>query len=470
MMEERGKNMIIGALMMPHPPIAVHEIGRGEEEAIRPTLDSFQKCAKLVKELAPDTIIVTTPHALMYRDWFNVSKGSLAEGDFSRYRAGNVRFRQPYDSAFADQLTHLCKQEKFPAGTQYDRDFELDQGTMVPLYFIHQEYQDYKLVRIGLSGCSLPMHYQFGTLIQKLCLENDRRYLILASGDLSHCQKEDGPYGLKPEGPIYDLQIMKTMGEASFRELMEYDSAFLEKAEECGHRSFTIMAGILDGFAVKPTVLSHEATLGVGYGFVTYEILGRDESRHFLAQYETDLEKSIREKYDRGDAYIRLARASVESWVRHHRVLKTDRDTDPELLHQRAGAFVSIHEHGQLRGCIGTIAPVRKNLAEEIIHNAISACSNDPRFDAVREEELPYLEISVDVLKEAEKVRDESELDVKKYGIICSTPDGRRGLLLPDLDGVDTVRQQIEIACSKGNIDPFDEDLILERFEVVRHE
>ena len=462
--------MIIGALMMPHPPIAVHEIGKGEEEAIRPTLDSFQKCAELVKELAPDTIIVTTPHATMYRDWFNVSKGSVAEGDFARYRARNVSFHQPYDTAFTDRLTALCAKEKFPAGTQYDRDFELDQGTMVPLYFINKEYRDYKLVRIGLSGLSLPMHYQFGTLIQKVCLESDKRYLILASGDLSHCQKADGPYGLKPEGPVYDTRIMKTMGEANFRELLEYDSVFLEKAEECGHRSFTIMAGILDGLKVKPTVLTHEATLGVGYGFVTYEILKEDEERHFLDQYETALEQSIREKYDKGDAHVRLARASVESWVRSHKVLKPSKDIDPELLHQRAGCFVSIHEHGMLRGCIGTISAVRKNLAEEIIHNAISACSNDPRFDEVREEELPYLEISVDVLGDAERIKDESELDVKKYGVICSTPDGRRGLLLPDLDGVDSVRQQIEIACSKGHIDPFDEELILERFEVIRHE
>ena len=461
--------MLIGALMMPHPPIAVHEIGRGEESAIQPTLDSFEACAKLVKQLAPDTIIVTTPHAVMYREWFNVSDGDTAYGDFSRYRARSVSFAQPYDRDFTRKLTRLCEKEGFPAGTQYDRDPELDQGTMVPLYFINKEYQDYKLVRIGLSGLSLPEHYRFGTLIQKLCMEDDRKYLILASGDLSHCQKADGPYGLHPEGPVYDERIMHTMGSAAFAELMEYDASFLEKAEECGHRSFTIMAGILDGLAVKPTVLTHEATLGVGYGFVCYEILGSDPGRRFLEQYETNLISSIKHKYENGDAYVRLARASVESWVTKHKILKVPETIDPALVREKAGAFVSIHEHGMLRGCIGTIAAVRKNLAEEIIQNAVSACSRDPRFEPIQASELPFLEISVDVLGEAERIKDASELDVKRYGVICSTPDGRRGLLLPDLDGVDTVEEQIRIACSKGRIDPFDEELILERFEVIRH-
>ena len=332
--------MIIGALMMPHPPIAVHEIGRGDEAAIQPTLDSFETCARLVKQLAPDTIIVTTPHAPMYRDWFNVSDGDMAYGDFARYRARSVSFRQPYDTDFTRKLTRLCKKEGFPAGTQYDRDPELDQGTMVPLYFINKEYQDYKLVRIGLSGLSLPDHYRLGTLIQKICMEDDKKYLILASGDLSHCQKADGPYGLNPEGPVYDERIMKTMGSAEFAELLEYESAFLEKAEECGHRSFTIMAGILDGLAVKTTVLTHEATLGVGYGFVIYEILGSDPDRHFLEQYENRLIDSIQYKYESSDAYVKLARASVESWVKQHKVLKVPNDLDPALLAEQAGAFV----------------------------------------------------------------------------------------------------------------------------------
>ena len=178
--------MIIGAVMVPHPPIAVAEIGKGEEQKIRPTLDSFERAAEYIAEQKPDTIIVTTPHAVMYRDWFNISGGAEAYGDFSRYRAGNVSFHVSYDEAFVSRLEDLCKAEGFPAGTDYDRDPELDQGTMVPLYFINRKYKDYKLVRIGLSGYPLSMHYQLGTLIQRACMMDEKRYLIVASGDLSH--------------------------------------------------------------------------------------------------------------------------------------------------------------------------------------------------------------------------------------------------------------------------------------------
>ena len=149
--------------------------------------------------------------------------------------------------------------------------------------------------------------------------------------------------------------------------------------------------------------------------------------------------------------------------------MKMDSPEDlPEALTgQRAGAFVSIHRQGRLRGCIGTIAPTRSSLAEEIIHNAISAASRDPRFDPIRADELKWLEINVDVLGEPEAIVSAAELDVKRYGVIV-TKGHRRGLLLPDLEGVDTVRQQVEIAKQKAGIGP-KEKVDLERFEVVRH-
>ena len=137
------------------------------------------------------------------------------------------------------------------------------------------------------------------------------------------------------------------------------------------------------------------------------------------------------------------------------------------LKSERAGAFVSIHEHGMLRGCIGTILPVQSSLAEEIIENAISASTRDPRFDPITTSEIPYLDINVDVLSEPEPIHSRDELDVKRYGVIVSC-GSRRGLLLPDLEGVDTVDEQVSIAMKKGGIRESD-DYQLERFEVVRH-
>ena len=460
--------MLVGAVMVPHPPIAAAEIGKGEERKIQTTLDSFRKTAAFIAEKHPDTIIVITPHAVMYQDWFNVSKGDSAYGDFGRYRAEQVSFHAEYDTDFVEQLDQLCRRESFPAGTAYDNDPLLDQGTMVPLYFINQAYSDYRLVRIGLSGLPLSMHYRFGMLIQKICEADDKRYLIAASGDLSHCEKEDGPYGFHKEGPEYDARIMDDMEHAAFGNLLSYSDAFLDRAQECGHRSFTILGGILDRTAVKAEKLSHEATFGVGYGFVLYEPAGSDETRNFLEQYEEAVKKACSHAAEAADAYVSLARHSIQEWTTQRRKLSVPSSLPKEMLEKQAGVFVSIHEHGRLRGCIGTIGPCRKNVAEEIIANAISACSRDPRFEPVEESELPYLEISVDELFEPEEIEDPSMLDVKRYGVIVSAPDGRRGLLLPNLEGVDTIEEQISIARSKGGISEY-EPYMLERFEVVRH-
>jgi len=129
--------------------------------------------------------------------------------------------------------------------------------------------------------------------------------------------------------------------------------------------------------------------------------------------------------------------------------------------------FVSIHKHGELRGCIGTFEPAEKNIAEEVITNAINSATRDPRFSPVTPAELADLEYSVDVLTEPEPVTSEAELDPKRYGVIVES-GGRRGLLLPDLEGVDTVAQQIEICRSKAGITPH-EPVKLYRFEVSRY-
>ena len=157
----------------------------------------------------------------------------------------------------------------------------------------------------------------------------------------------------------------------------------------------------------------------------------------------------------------------MKSYIRTGRKIQIPEGLPEEMLDTAAGAFVSIHKQGKLRGCIGTIEATRDNVAEEIINNAISASTEDPRFSAITEDELKWLEINVDVLGEPEYIHSMDQLDVKRYGVIVSK-GYRRGLLLPDLDGVDTPEQQVAIAKQKAGIRP-DEDVKLQRFEVIRH-
>ena len=464
---------IIAGYMLPHPPLIVPEIGRGEEEVVRETIRSYEKAAADLCSLRPETIVITSPHSVMYSDYFHISPGQAAKGDFANFRAPQLRFSVSYDTEIVQRIGEIADSVSFPAGTLGERDRKLDHGTLVPLYFILKAYEqagispDFSIVRIGLSGLSLPLHYHLGQIIAKAAGELDRKTVFVASGDLSHKLQEDGPYGFNPDGPCYDEKIMQAMGAADFGELLRFDSNLCQNAAECGHRSFVIMAGAFDRTAVTARKLTHEDVTGVGYGICIYHTSGPDPERDFLDKYAQERKAASAAARQEEDPYVRLARETVESYVMTGKISLTPDAVTSEMLRKQAGAFVSIHLDGELRGCIGTIAAVQDDLSQEIMHNAISACSQDPRFMPVTDEELPFLDYSVDILGDAEDIDSPDQLDVKRYGVIVSS-GGRRGLLLPDLEGVDTVEEQIRIAKRKAGISE-GKPCKLQRFEVIRH-
>ena len=429
---------ILGAFMVPHPPLIVEEIGGEEIKKIQDTRDSYIEIARQIGELKPDTIIISSPHAPLYSDYFYLPSGLAAKGSFARFGAGDVSFNQKYDTELIEEIENLSKERNFPCG-RLDNE-PLDHGTMVPLYFINKYLSDYKLVVVGLSGISLEANYEMGKIIYEAASKLNRRIVYIANGDLSHKLKDDGPYGFVPEGPIYDSRIMDVMSHAKFDELLNFDESFLDTAAECGHRSFIIMSGFLNKIKVTPKFYSHEDITGVGYGICSYYPV---------------------------DPYVALARETINVYIKEHRIIDIPKDISEELLNTKRAVFVSIHENGDLRGCIGTLYPVTNCIADEIISNAIAASTRDPRFPPITEFELDDLEINVDVLTEPEQIKDESELDPKKYGVIVSS-GFKKGVLLPDLEGVDTVEEQIAICKRKGNIHD-DEIINLKRFEVIRH-
>ena len=221
-------------------------------------------------------------------------------------------------------LRSLADEADFPMGTEGERDRTLDHGTMVPLFCVNQHYRDYRLVRIGGSGLPFADHYKAGQLIEKAVSRLGRRVVIIASGDLSHKLKGDGPYGYSAQGPEYDQRIMEIMGNARFGQLLEFKEEFCEKAGECGHRSFTMMAGAMDGMAVESRRLTYQGPFGVGYGICTFMVKGKDKSRHFLKEYEAAEQERCRQMQDGEDAYVSLARRSLEHYVRTRRMISLD--------------------------------------------------------------------------------------------------------------------------------------------------
>lgn len=458
---------ISGAFIVPHPPIIMPQVGRGEEKKIQKTIDAYRETARMIRDLKPDTIVLTSPHSVMYSDYFHISPGMSAKGDLSQFRAPNTTVSVQYDTDFVYALEEEAEKQGLRAGTQGERDSALDHATVVPLSFVNEQYTGYRLVRIGLSGLPVSDHYRLGMCIKKIAEESKKNIVFIASGDLSHKVTEEGPYGYAKEGPMFDKAVTDAMAQGDFLKFMTFDPSFTEKAAECGLRSFIIMAGAFDGQDVDAHLLSYEGTFGVGYGVASFIPKGRDPKREYLKAFlekETARLKRIKENEDE---YVRLARYSVEYYVRNGKTAKLPDILSDELLKRRAGVFVSLKKNGVLRGCIGTISPVTPSIAVEILNNAVSACAHDPRFDPVSEDELDELVYDVDVLSEAESIESKDMLDVKRYGVIV-TSGYKRGLLLPDLEGVDSVEQQISIAMQKAGIKK-GEPYKLERFEVTRH-
>ena len=458
---------ILAAFIAPHPPIIIPQIGRGEEKKIQSTTNALHSMGQRMGELKPQTIIVISPHSIMYADYIHISPFLHARGDLGGFHAQEIVFEKKYDAEFVSALSKEATKAGIPAGTQGERDASLDHGVMVPLYFVDQYYTDYDLVRISISGLSPLEHYRFGQCIAKAAEQLDRRIVIIASGDLSHKLRKSGPYGYAAEGPQFDAQITQAMASGDFLQFMTFNEEFCEASAECGLRSFIEMSGALDSVAVSSSLLSYEGPFGVGYAVCSYEIIGPDESRNFGEQLNNKIEKRVYKIRGTEDEFVRLARHTLETYIRTGKRIQVPPGLSPALMHHRAGVFVSIKKDGRLRGCIGTITATESSIADEIVLNAISSGTRDPRFEAVTEEELDSLEYSVDVLGEAEPVTSTEVLDVKRFGVIVSS-GSRRGLLLPNLEGVDTPEQQISIAKQKAGIGS-DEPYSLQRFEVVRH-
>lgn len=469
---------IVAAYAAPHPPLIVHAVGQGREQEVQATVDAYREVGRRVAAHRPDTIVITSPHAPLYADYLHVSPGSRAYGDFARFGAPGAAYEVAYDRELVAELCRVADERGLPLGTLGSRRDELDHGTLVPLSFIQPACAEAgvrpRYVRIGLSGLGSAVHYRAGMAVAEAARRLARRVVLLASGDLSHKLLEDGPYGFAPEGPKFDERVCEALGAADFLTLLDLDPGLCERAAECGLRSFQIMAGALDRTPVVAELLSHEGPFGVGYGVAAFEPAGpegSDETRALLPRYEDLVERRRAESRDAEDPWVRLARASLEAWVAEGRQLSPSEveGLPSELASQRAGCFVSLKKDGRLRGCIGTIAATQGSLALEICANAISAGTRDPRFDPVTEEELPALVYDVDVLGEPEEVASTADLDPRRYGVIVSDRSGRRGLLLPDLDGVDTVEEQLGIAARKGGVDLGGPDVRIQRFEVTRH-
>ena len=431
----------------PHPPIMVPEVGRESIAQVVDSIDAMAELTRRIIESGAESVILISPHAPLEVDAFVTHAGPEVFGDFSHFEAPDTFFTLEVDRALLTAIREAAGASGYEMSDLAEE--TLDHGTAVPLYFLLRNGWHGKVVTLGYSFLSNDDHLRFGSCIRKAVDSVGRRVAFVASGDLSHRLKPRAPAGYNPDAHVFDDVVVDALRANDPQKIAGIDHNLRKLAGECGFRSMLVAIGASAELPSSCEVLSYEAPFGVGY---------------LVAQITNQASES--EAQDHG-AVPALARQAIETFVRSGTVLPPPRSRGG-LLRSRAPCFVSLKTRGgELRGCIGTIEPSRDTLAEEIIANAISAATTDPRFEPVRPEELPDLRYSVDVLLPAEEAS-MSDLDPSVYGVIVTDESGtRRGLLLPDIPGIDNAEQQVDIAARKASIGP-DEPVRLWRFKVER--
>lgn len=453
----------IFGVISPHPPIFVAEIGGSRAAEASASLDALNAVGRALERFDPATIVLMSPHAPALGDAFAVDRSVAYRGDLAEF-GGIAEYRWDGDPTLADAIAERTRKAGIPVVTRDEdprlRAGWLDHASIVPLSFIDSAVRC-RLVVLSLSYLPYEVHREFGHIVAQAAAETGSRVAFVASGDLSHRLLPGAAAGYDPAGAVLDAAIVGHVEQGRFSQLMGLDPMVVEAGGECGLRSIITLGGFIGADPVPATVLSYEGPWGVGY---LTALVGQAA----LNAHEWDVAAAgLKGGMAGSDAseIVALARRAIESHLR----VDSEPDmfvlTDPDLP-QRAGAFVSLHRQGLLRGCIGTILPVQDTLAHEVAQNAVEAAMHDPRFPPLTAAELADLDIKVDVLHAPQACTLE-ELDPERYGVIVSS-GWRRGLLLPDLEGVDDIGTQVRIAMQKAGIQS-DEPCSFERFKVDRY-
>ncbi len=266
---------IIFAAIVPHPPIIIPEIGKGEEAKIKKTIDSYNFLAKSLAESRPDTIIVITPHTLIYPDMFNVCGMGKLEGNFADFGFSEYSWSGKNDLELANEIVEQSEEEGIAAllYNNGEPQYHLDHGVMVPIYFFSQSLKkSVKILPIGYTSGSRAEHYMFGQMLSEICERSEKRVAIIASGDLSHHLNPEKSEDQGEAGKLFDRQITESLKNSDEHKILNLDASLIEAAGECGYRSIVTLLGAVSNLAYEPDILSYEGPFGVGYMLANLKI------------------------------------------------------------------------------------------------------------------------------------------------------------------------------------------------------
>jgi AmmeMemoRadiSam system protein A/AmmeMemoRadiSam system protein B len=450
----------------------VPEVGREAVVDVDTSIAAMAELTARVIRSGAETVILVSPHAPLNANAFVAYDGPQLHADFASFRAPGATVDVRLDDELLNEISRTAAEHDL--ATVRIKGHDLDHGTAVPLYFLQRNGWNGTVVALGYTFLSNEDHLRFGNCIRQAVDKLGRPAAFIASGDLSHRLKPEAPAGYNPQAHRFDQEVVDAIQSCATSRIVNLDPELRKMAGECGYRSMLVAIGVAQGLEHACEVISYEAPFGVGY-LVAQLLAGSADGRGPRRGSPAGVLDPSAQRATRAQTPAApdtelpaLARQVVETFVTRNEILAVP-ENPSDFLSQRAGCFVSIKTRaGELRGCIGTIDPVKNTLAEEVIFNAISAATRDPRFAPVRKDELSGLKYSVDVLSQPEPARLE-DLDPRIYGVIVEDESGvRRGLLLPNLEGVDTAARQLEIASRKAGI-PRDTKIKIWRFRSERH-
>ncbi|MGA2555758.1 MAG: AmmeMemoRadiSam system protein A [Verrucomicrobiota bacterium] len=446
------------AVLMAHAPILVPEVGGERGGAARASCQAMRQAAACVAGFRPETLVLISPHSPRRPRSFGLWAGEHLRGSLAQFNAPNARVSLPNDTPLARALVTEAQNRHLATWMIDER--ALDHGALVPLWFLAEAGWTGPTLVLGLNYPNDGGLSDLGQAIAAAARALPRRIAIVASGDMSHRLTPDAPCGFHPKARQFDETFIRLIRDGDYHQLDKLDADLRELAAEDAVDSTLVAAAAVDWRATGHKVLHYEGPFGVGYGVA---ILFADKSN------PAALPPVPSQAREREGAFLPgLARQSILAALRGSSEVPPAASS-PYLCAPRA-VFVTMHERsGKLRGCAGTILPSRPNLVSETWHSARLAAFHDTRFAPVEIQELPNLHFEVSVLHSMEKISSADELDPARYGVIVSTEDGRRALLLPALPEITTGQQQLGFARKKGWIGPR-EPVLLQRFQVDHFE
>ena len=448
---------VIIAVLMPHAPVLVPAVGGKRGNRAGASVGAMAEAARRVVKAGPDAIVLISPHTPRRRGAFAIWAGGRINGSLAQFGAPAAVVDLPADETLRGLITEEAGSRGLEIWQLHDE--KLDHGAVVPLWHLVDAGWRGPTVLIGLDYPGEPGLVELGEAIAAAARRANRRVALVASGDMSHRLQPDAPAGFHPRAKEFDGAFIECLRAGDFRKLLDFDSGLSDLAAEDALDSTLVAASAVNWNAAGHEVLSYEGPFGVGYGVAILHHSPPPAGAHATGARASDVAET-------GQGLSQLARRSIEAAFRGD-AEKPDMPAE-DIPGERHGVFVTLRgPRGELRGCVGTLTPRFGNAAEETWHVARDAAFRDGRFAPVGAHELEQLRFEVSVVLPLEEVASTTELDPRRYGVVLATGDGRRGILLPDVPGIETVEQQLETARHKGGIGEL-EPVRIQRFAVKK--